>query len=567
MKRVVARVGALEIQKGVVMAKNKVLRKYAKRDLKRVMHLCDNFFYNNYLETGVLQSTEAIQKRIKYEVTKSFVKFWGTKHADKLTKRIAGTRIHFVYQTVGPVNSIDGFLVKEKTKRFNQANQTEFKHPILFKTVANQFSNPFDTLFKKHGKKLQTMLSQEEIPLDVLTCLQELNIEKDAIVQDEALANQTIKQIKELGQKFKNISYSDNPKINKDLKFLEKFAVKVETRMRKTCHRNGVDFFDAIYKNDFGLDFDPVVLTKQYDDNAKIMLRECEILGLRADNTSDVYFGAQPGDETIIHEFIHEVDDTGFENGNKEVVKSVYSDQMRQYEMFNEVVTDYMALLIKNQRQKDGRPKIGYGKDFESEYSELFSIMGKFLNAYLPELKETRLRKFPAEEFARVIGRKDFQMIAVLCNELIALKHDLDVCDASKEEGFTLNDLVADSGEFFYGSLDFFAQGMTRLEASATKQLNKSLNRALRKQSLVKVMNMFLRDQSRDLAEKWNKNEKPAFKKLSRLMWNVSEKFDSVTQKHVLKKLKAPIQSLQVKDVESMPTVSVQTEEQVNTKA
>ena len=72
--------------------------------------------------------------------------------------------------------------------------------------------------------------------------------------------------------------------------------------------------------------------------------------------------------------------------------------------MFNEVITDYFAVLMCNERARKGKGVIVNSESFESSYSQLFGIMDKFLSSYIPELKETRIREYPAEEFMRVIG-------------------------------------------------------------------------------------------------------------------------------------------------------------------
>ena len=83
-----------------------------------------------------------------------------------------------------------------------------------------------------------------------------------------------------------------------------------------------------------------------------------------------------------------------------------------------------------------------------------------------------RLREYPAEEFARIIGQKNFQMIAMLSNELIALKHDLKACQIAQESDLTLGDLTADSGLSFYGSLEYFANEMSHLEKYCDKKMD-----------------------------------------------------------------------------------------------
>ena len=527
------------------MVKNKVLNKYSKKELDRVIYLCDNLFYNNYLDTGVLQSKQEIQDHIKTQVTESFVQFWGPQHADKITKKIVNTKIHFVYQVCGPTNSIDNFLISEKSKRFNQFNKTEFANPVFFKYAAKLFRNPFVNA----GKTLQKTLSGELVPLNLLNCLKELKVEMAEIINDETLANKVVSQIKDYGKKYNNTNFSDDSKINDDLQFLQKFVNKVARDVVATCKVNGIDYNEAIYQNLYGTEIDPIVLSKHYDDNVAAMLRRQNILALRDQNSSNIYLGIRPGDETVLHEFVHEVENVGFEDGESECVKLFYTDATRHYEMFNEVITDYIAVLINKQRIKDGKQKIVGGKEFDSSYSELFGVMGKFLDSYLPELKETRMREYPAEEFQRVIGQKNFETIAVLCNELIALKNDLEVCKGLQGDGYTISDLMADKGECFYGSMDFFTNQIANIDDSATKELGKTLNRALRKQSLTKQVNLFLQKQSQNVADYLEQTKNPKLSKLAPVFMNASKVFKDKVQIEALKKLKAPIK----KDIVKQP--------------
>jgi len=168
------------------------------------------------------------------------------------------------------------------------------------------------------------------------------------------------------------------------------------------------------------------------------------------------------------------------------------------------------------------------------------------LDAYLPELKAVRLREYPAEEFMRIIGKKNFEKIALLCNEVIALKSDIYTCNMAKEDEMNLNDLVEESGFKFYGSLDFFVKQMQGISQVADKNLQKYLKRALNRQSISKKIDLFLRDQSQNLAEHLNK--KPKLHKLAQSVTNVANYFNNLVEKRVLKKLKAPIQCSGLKD-------------------
>ena len=100
--------------------------------------------------------------------------------------------------------------------------------------------------------------------------------------------------------------------------------------------RKDVKLYDALYIDNLGLELDPLVVTNGLDENVEILLREQEFLGLQTDDKG-VYFCINPGDDTILHEFVHQVDEAGFEKNHKDWVKATYSDKLRQNEMFNEI--------------------------------------------------------------------------------------------------------------------------------------------------------------------------------------------------------------------------------------
>jgi len=511
------------------------------KELKKVIKLCDNIFYGKYLETGELKTRDELQNKIKKEVTETFIKFWGNEHAEYLTKKIENTKIHFVYQVDGLANSISNFLLKLKAERFNHLYNYKYNSSILFKQVADMLFSGFNP-----GEKLQKLISGNKVPLDLITCIQELELDVDEIIKNKTVATEAVNQIKKLASQYKVTSFSDNHIINKKLKWLEKFVIKTENKMYRQCRRKNINFYDAFYKNILGPQFDPLVKAMKLDESMMFMLGDEGALGLHANDSSDVYFAINPSDHTILHEFVHEVDNIGFEKGHFEFEQSFYSSELRQNQMFNEVINDYFASLMDQQRRKDGRPHMVCDNEFSSEYSRLFKIMGKFLDAYLPELKAVRLREYPAEEFMRIIGKKNFEKIALLCNEVIALKSDIYTCNMAKEDEMNLNDLVEESGFKFYGSLDFFVKQMQGISQVADKNLQKYLKRALNRQSISKKIDLFLRDQSQNLAEHLNK--KPKLHKLAQSVTNVANYFNNLVEKRVLKKLKAPIQCSGLKD-------------------
>jgi hypothetical protein len=78
------------------MDHSKVLQSYSSEKIAQVINLCDNLFYNNYLTTGVLNSREEIQTKIKGQVEESFIGFWGQSHSKKFKIKLIPQIYFFV---------------------------------------------------------------------------------------------------------------------------------------------------------------------------------------------------------------------------------------------------------------------------------------------------------------------------------------------------------------------------------------------------------------------------------------------------------------------------------------
>jgi len=524
------------------MKNKKILNLYSPKKIDEAIKICDNLFYSDYLQSGELKTREEIQQHIKTEVTQSFVQFWGDDYADELTEKIANTKIHFVYQIDGTSNTISRYLIDLKTKRFNDRYDTQYEAPSLFKSANKLLSG----WFYDPVRRLQKLMRSDRVEYSLVYCINELKLDKDKILKDDVYARTVVEQIKALGKQAQMMKYSDNPEVHKKVLTLEKLVKKVKINIAKECKRRNLDLREALFVEDLGLEMDPLVQRMQYDENAEVLLTQQDFLALQDDGYG-VYFGIQPDDATLLHEFVHQVDFQGFEKNHKNMVKLTYSDEMRQNEVFNEVITDYFSILMKKQREAEKKPCIVANFESESLYSLLFERMGKFLEAYLPELKVTRLREYPAEEFARIIGRKNFDMFAVLCNELVTVKHDLDVCRPLKENEQNFNDLMADNGVFLYGSIDYFIQNMESLESAANFALEKTMRKALAKQPLLKKIDLFLASQSQQIAQRLEQNQHHKLSQLAPVFAKSALKFKDKAQKVAIKKLKKPLTSADVK--------------------
>lgn len=495
--------------------------------ISRVINLCDNLFYNNYLETGVLNSRQEIQGKIKQQVAETFIDFWGPAHSQKIQDKVNSTEISFLYQTVGPRNSIDDFLNQVKLDNFNATTGGNFKSPLSFWYVSWLLSN--------NGNDLKTVIETSSSP-NIDLALEQLGVDKSEIVANESLARLTANQIFELAEVWDKTTYSTNPEINENLQFLEGFVSQHKLDMAKQndeeCQLMGItdqasisnEFYKKMYVNYWGVRKDPVAKALAPNNSSWDLFRnDSGTAAFQCGNT--VAFGVELSDWVLFHEFIHAVDGAGFEKGHFEKGNTPYSNQYRQNEMFNEVVTDYFAAKMFNGRVASGKEAILSGKPFKSTYSKLFEVMDGFLSSYMPELKETRLREFPAEEFERVVGESQFETISVLCNELISLNHDRSVLDIA---------------------------GLSGVKGQELDELLQGLNK---EQSPIRQVVNFLGRNSAELATKLQSKDSPHLQRFAQLLFGASNTIGALTQQHVAKTLESPIESLEMEAENDMEMV------------
>lgn len=502
------------------MDRSKVLQSYSSEKIAQVINLCDNLFYNNYLTTGVLNSREEIQAKIKGQVKESFIEFWGQSHSQKIQDKVNSTNISFLYQTIGPRNSIENFLRQTKVTNFNNANGTNFEDPQCIEFVS--------WLLSQHNNDIKSLIETSN-SINLEMCLQQLDTTKEDVLNNESLAKLVVGQINDLGQKWKVTQYSENSEINANMQFLEEFVkdfrMQVSQDVRQECISQEItdintisnQIYETFFVNYYGVRKDPIALTlapNSFDWGL-----------LRCDNGTEAYhrggtvtFGISPSDLVVLHEFIHAVDGAGFEKGHREKGKTEYSNQFRENEIFNEVITDYFAVLMYNERARNGKGVIVNSESFESSYSQLFGVMDKFLSSYLPELKETRIREYPAEEFMRVVGEDQFKNIAVLCNEMIGLSHDRTIVDIAEISGIKEQEL---SG---------LLQGVTSNQSRIRQFIN------------------LIGRNSEQLASKLQSMNAPHLQRFAQLLYGATNTIGNITQQHVAKSLDSPIESLDIEN-------------------
>lgn len=448
---------------------------YSQDELDKFVHICNNVFYNNYLENGELNNPDEIEQKIKTEICNSLVNFYGEAHRSKITDIVYRTEINFVYQTIGPVNSVEVFMDKldeERTEAFNEknGNVSQFQLPLILlkdaekknksiEDVIKTYAVIFADCFRMLGANFtKTDLNQSELLMPKLMY----------IINNKDLLHHYIKSMKELVQSnaMKKITLSDNPQVNADLEFVGAFVKKVKSGIKSVCQKNNKDFGKVMYQNNMGIELDPVVKDLypncfvmgdpnqvNSDHIEKVYLKTFLQKMLRISVTSGgyicgvydqgkIFLGSNLTDDTIIHEFIHAIEEGGFLKDTDDVC-----NENNKHEMFNEIVTDYFATLIAQDRIAQHKKTIISQNNTESTYSALFKLMENFLVTYLPELKETRMGNRPVEDFMQIIGVKQFERISALCKSYFELIQSKKVCQEAESRCLSVADYLAKKNE------------------------------------------------------------------------------------------------------------------------
>ncbi|MBQ7973475.1 MAG: hypothetical protein IJ295_00765 [Clostridia bacterium] len=504
------------------MTREKILERYSSERIAKVINICDNIFYGFYYATGVLETSEAIKDNIKKKVSETFIDFWGETHAEKISTRIEETNINFVYQTLGARNSIEKCLSELKVNSFYQEHGTYYQNFEAFEYTSSMLSM-FDC-------GLHELLLDDRTAYYPNECLQALGVKKEDVLNNQNFAKEITDKILDINQKWKDARYSDNDEINDKLKFLEEFVADVKK-----------DY--GHYTESERWEHDPIVKTMDSYARNLFMDKYNKLEAFYDSEKKSVYFGIMPSDEVVLHEFIHAVDQVGFEKGRCKKGKTLYSKVFQEYQIFNEVVTDYLATLMYRKLQSNNQEIVSQ-KDFISGYSLLFDVMEKFILSYLPELKETRLREFPAEEFMRVIGEKQFEEIALLCNEIIACNHDKCIMEYAQETGTNVEKVIKDKNETLYGGPVVLLSEVINSEEQANRQLTRVLKKTLLRQPLTKVIGMLISGQGRVWAQKLNGKAQPHLHKMAQKLFALTDTIEDLIKRHVVNSLKPPIQKV-----------------------
>ena len=415
------------------MALNEQSVQYPDELVDRVINTCNNIFYTDYLQTGIRLSNEQIEDRIKSEIEKTYVAYFGKVHASRINSKVSQTKIHFCYGCNGTKNSIAGRLDEIKKDNFNKKYGINFKNPKDFEYIAKSLES--------RGVEI----TKERAGLSLEAVLTDLGISED-ILKDPKMLSEKISVMKDYGQKYESTQYSSNPKVQEDCQVVRSFCNivydKTVSSLLKLARERGYNEDEAIefVANSFtdqhwrGADMDPIackLMPQGYDRDAMLDGNSSTCAFARPKDY-DCFLGVSPADVTIIHEFGHIIDNGGLEYGHEKVVKFGEARTFASNTILNEVITDYSSEEMFALRQKFGMPPIVNATENKSSYSELFPIMKQFLDDYKLEINECRMRPHPAEELSRIVGVRQFEDIAREANEVYALLHDRSVTDINE---------------------------------------------------------------------------------------------------------------------------------------
>ncbi len=491
----------------------------SEEEIKEIITICDNFCYTDYATTGVLQTSDQIKGRIKKEIASTMIGFYGEAHQDRILERVSKTDICSNYQIVGQRNSFDHIMDMVKAQDFNKKFGTNVKDPEDYRTVAH---------LMQEGISFNDLLSVGSESL--YGCLIDMNVDYNLLQSDEKMRGAAQNLIETISSKFDAYdNYSDHPEVNANIAKLKEFKSRYIQAVTKDIIREHTGIYGTpptmedvqeqatsrFYINDYAIyNYDPIT-ARNDPDNGMLFKSTTEACCSDTQENPRVFLGIRPSDEVIVHEFIHAVEAGGFEKGHDNRANTQYSGQYREFEIFNEVTVDYMAVKMMERREKLKAPKIVNDTPFRTSYSNLFPAMVPLLDSYMPELIETKFREFPPEEFMRIMGIEEFKNVASQSNEFLALAHDRSIVDV---------DNLMQSRE--QNIFDTFYEMQSQ------------------QSSIRKIMN-FVTQKGEALATNLSQTKSPHLNRLASLAYGFTDMVNGIAQKHVARTLAPPMTSLE----------------------
>lgn len=429
------------------LSKEEQLAQYSGVLVNKVINICNNVFYSDYLKTGIKLSNEEIEDKIKSEIGKTYMAYFGKEHADRINSKINQTKICFCYASNSMKNSISGRLDEILRDNFNKKYGVNFKFPQDLERIAKSLeTNGLEETSKKFECGLESVLEG-------------LGVTKESLNNPKILSEK-ISLMKDYGKKYNATQYSVDPAVQEECQFVRSFCNlvydKTVSNLFEFAKEGGLDkneawefvlkSFEECYWR--SADIDPIACKLMPNSMDRDMMLDHNrfTCAFAKPEKSECYFGVSPADVTIIHEFGHIIDNGGLGKGHREKENFGQPKAFASNTILNEVITDYSSEEMCALRQKFGMPPIVNAVESKSSYSDLFPIMKQFLDDYKFEINECRMRPHPAEELARIIGDKQFEDIAREATELYSFLHDRSVMDI-KELGETKSGKLMDALE------------------------------------------------------------------------------------------------------------------------
>ena len=260
---------------------------------------------------------------------------------------------------------------------------------------------------KNNVKNIQKQLNSSSEEADINRCehcLNSLGYSRED-VKDSKKMKEFLSRIKVYAEMEQ--SYSDNPKVNKDMKKLEVIVKEYVEGLKQYFTASGNDKLtnekgEPIYKdvlefNEEGRSRDMIARHSQknthfVEGDDLFDSGNPEIAHAFGDK---VVFGVGLNDWTIIHEFIHIIAKGGLQQKvNLSKVEAPLSNHLNKNQMFDEVITDYFTKMICNTRQLKNVETLYSDEKLNSAYSLLFPIMGEFIENHAQQIIESLLEGF-----------------------------------------------------------------------------------------------------------------------------------------------------------------------------
>jgi len=279
------------------------------RKFKKIINICNNLFYGDYYEKGgKLKTKEELDKRMKDSLIDSFVGFWGKQDKEYIENKINSAEIDYNYQILGK-NSISEYLQNKKAEYIKGKIYCENYISNMFTQISSELKNN-----AKNIKKLLSS-SDEMVAGKCKYCLESLGYSQEDVVNPGKM-KEFMSRVKVYSEMEQN--YSDNPKVNKDMKKLEsvvkEYAKALDQYYKENKnlitdvdgkpYENVLDFNNAVWYRDTISKY----TVGHYFDNQDYLFTPSNDVCACAVGGSKIRLGSNALDWVIIHELSYNLD-------------------------------------------------------------------------------------------------------------------------------------------------------------------------------------------------------------------------------------------------------------------